>query len=409
MFSLAWRNIWRNRRRCLLTASSVVMVASLTLVLFGCSAALKNGMFQNLTEDTGHLVVQVESWRDVRAFDQLLIDEATQLQDLIEEISPAAELAALLEVPTLLSGKMRSRGIRLIGIAQPAALEGVFKAKYLAAGQLIQPHSLDEVILGTGLARALRVGLGDTVYAYAPGTEGYGAVALTVVGLLDLPATAFAARTAYVSLSAAQELAAPDAVTRFELHLPELKRLADENEITGLQKKLSSQLPEELVVESWRQVNPDLATILDLLEPMLLFYAFIFFGMAGLLVVNTVYLSLVERIREFGVIISLGAGRWKVMRLVLLETGLLVLGGSLVGGGLGVLGVLRMSQGFTMPLGLAEIYAEFGLPTMLYASLSTGQVLSTLLFAITTAMLAALWPAWVAGRLEPVEAMKFVT
>lgn len=409
MFSLAWRNIWRNRRRCLLTASSVVMVASLTLVLFGCSAALKNGMFQNLTEDTGHLVVQVESWRDVRAFDQLLIDEATQLQDLIEEISPAAELAALLEVPTLLSGKMRSRGIRLIGIAQPAALEGVFKAKYLAAGQLIQPHSLDEVILGTGLARALRVGLGDTVYAYAPGTEGYGAVALTVVGLLDLPATAFAARTAYVSLSAAQELAAPDAVTRFELHLPELKRLADENEITGLQKKLSSQLPEELVVESWRQVNPDLATILDLLEPMLLFYAFIFFGMAGLLVVNTVYLSLVERIREFGVIISLGAGRWKVMRLVLLETGLLVLGGSLVGGGLGVLGVLRMSQGFTMPLGLAEIYAEFGLPTMLYASLSTGQVLSTLLFAITTAVLAALWPAWVAGRLEPVEAMKFVT
>jgi ABC-type lipoprotein release transport system permease subunit len=304
---------------------------------------------------------------------------------------------------------VRSRGIQLIGIEQPAALEEVFTAKYLAAGQLMQPDSLDEVVMGTGLARALRVGLGDTVYAYAPGTEGYGAAALTVVGLLDLPATTFAARTAYVSLPAAQELAAPDAVTRFELHLPKLKRLADEGEIATLQAKLSSQLPEKLVVESWRQTNPDLATILDLLEPMLLFYAFIFFGMASLLVVNTVYLSLVERIREFGVIISLGASRWKVMRLVLLETVLLVLSGALVGGGLGVLGVLRMSQGFTMPLELAEIYAEFGLPTVLYASLSSGQVLLTFAFAVVTAVLAALWPAWVAGKLEPVEAMKFVT
>lgn len=408
MLALAWRNIWRQRRRGMLTAAVVAMVMSLTLLLFGCSEAMKNGMFENLTDNTGHLVVRVAGWRKLRRFDELLIPNAGETLRRIHGASASLQVASLLEVPVLLAGEVRSRGIQLLGLDQPPALRERFESDYLSEGRLPAVGNLEEIVLGKALAQALRVGVGDAVYAYAPGTEGVGAAAYTVVGLLDLPESTFEARAAYLPLAAAQELAAPEAVTRFEIHLPDLKRLEDEGAVPALQEVLKGELGPGLSVETWRQANPDLATILDLLGPILLFYAAIFFGIAGLLVINTVYLSVVERIGEFGVIIALGANRWKIMRLVLLETLFLVLSGALIGGSLGLAAVLRMSRGFSLPLGLAKIYAEFGLPTRLYAGVSLEQILLTLLFAAATALLAALWPAWVAGRLRPVEAMRFV-
>uniref|UniRef100_UPI0025DB1CA3 ABC transporter permease n=1 Tax=Oceanithermus sp. TaxID=2268145 RepID=UPI0025DB1CA3 len=153
---------------------------------------------------------------------------------------------------------------------------------------------------------------------------------------------------------------------------------------------------------------PALAAILDLMTPMLLIYAALFFGLAGLLVVNTVYLSLVERIREFGIIIALGADRWKVMRMVTLESLVLVLSGALVGGVLGGALLYRGAQGFSLPGPLAQQYAEFGLPVVMYASVTPTQVVSVFVFAVLTAIASALWPAWLAGRLEPVEAIRHV-
>src|SRR5690606_15393041 len=132
------------------------------------------------------------------------------------------------------------------------------------------------------------------------------------------------------------------------------------------------------------------------------------FVLAGLLVVNTVYLSLAERIREFGVIIALGADRWRVMRMVISESLVLVLTGTAVGTALGLGLIARLAQGFRFPNALTYT-VEYGIPAVMYAGLTTGQLVITILFAVGTALAAALWPAWVAGRLQPVEAMRHVT
>ena len=409
MWRLAWRNLWRQKARSLVTASAVALVVLSTLLFFGLAEAMKNGMFQVLTERAGHLVVTRAGADEAREFDAHLIREAARVEAALREVAGEGELAVLLEVPVLASNGSRSRGIQLVGLRQTPGLERQFAHDYLSAGRLPAPESLDEIVLGESLARALRVDVGEVVYIFAPGTEGLGAGAYTLVGLLDFPEAALEGRTAYVSLAAAQELAAPEAATRFQLHLPDLHRITDEDWLEQVRDRLAQPLGPELHVKTWREAEPGLATLLDLVDPIMLVFNGLGFVLAGLLVVNTVYLSLAERIREFGVIIALGADRWRVMRMVISESLVLVLTGTAVGTVLGLGFIARLAQGFRFPDALTEYTVELGIPAVMYAGLTTGQLVITILFAVGTALAAALWPAWVAGRLQPVEAMRHVT
>ena len=407
MWSLAWKNVWRGGGRSLVTAGAVAAVVTLMLLMYGFAGGATNGMFQNLTRSTGHLVVRVKGYDRIEEFDQRLLYDLEDLKASVQRTLPDADVEAVLEVPALLAGASRSRGVVLMGLEPDGHLMQEMVDRYLAEGERPQPGRW-QTALGKALARALRVKIGDEAYAFAPGTDGLGAAAFEVSGLIDLPESNLEARTAVLDLADAQALAAPDAASRIVVFLPDLKTLAQEKRIDEAKAKLAAALPEGYEVLTWREAQPALAAILDLMTPMLLIYAALFFGLAGLLVVNTVYLSLVERIREFGIIIALGADRWKIMRMVTLESLVLVLSGALVGGVLGGALLYRGAQGFSLPGPLAQQYAEFGLPVVMYASVTPTQVVSVFVFAVLTAIASALWPAWLAGRLEPVEAIRHV-
>ncbi len=406
MFALAWRSIWRQRTRSLAAALAVGFVVWLSLVYFGLVGAVMNGLYANLTEATGHLQVHTAGYRDARDFRQTVITHAGFLQAQLSEAEVPAEVVAALDVPALVSGETRARGVLLTGVDQPPGVRRRFEERYLKAGTLPQAGDPDGIALGGGLARTLKVTIGDTVYAYAPGTDGTGASAYTVVGLLDFPESTLDARTAVLSLAAAQDLAAPAAVSRLELHFPQFTRSDQERDLKDVQQILSAQLGGTVTVETWREVFPAMSQLERIIRPYTMFYMAVFFVLAGLLVVNTIYLSVVERTREFGVIIALGASRRRVMRMVLAESLVLCATGATVGLALGLASTGSLARGFTYP-GLEDVMAEFGLP-VLYASLQPVEVVITVVFVVVTALLAALWPARAAGRLEPVDAMRFV-
>lgn len=405
MFVLAWRNLWRHRRRSLVTLSAVAVVVVLSLIYYGFGGASTNSMYQNLTENGGQIQVRVPDYRELREFDRLLIRDAETVRATLLESGEGGEVVGVLEVPSLLAGEDRSRGIVVVGQDwTPGVLDRVITPN-LADGRFLADGEIDGIVLGASLARALEVEVGGEVFAYAPGTEGYGAGAYTVVGTVDLLDGAFESRAAFLTLPAAQELAAPGAVSRFELHYPELVRLDQDVQTAEIRDQLQAALP-QLSVEDWRQLNPSLVRLLDLLGPLMAFVNVIFFLLAGLLVVNTIYLSLMERIHEFGVIISLGANGRKVMGMITLESVLLCVTGAVVGMGIGLTWLAFLSRGIRFP-GLDEYYASFGLNPVFYLSITPTQALFSFAFAVGIGVLAALWPASVAARLEPVEAMRF--
>ena len=407
MWALAWRNVWRHKARSLVAGGAVAAVVVFTLVFFGFVSATKTGMVEVLTSESGHLRITSARAKEAQDFDARLIREAAEVEAALVEAVPDARLRRVLEVPALLSGETRSRGALVIGMAQDEALSQRFAREYLAAGRLPAPGSWDEIALGEALARALNVKLGDPVYVFAPGTEGWGAAVYTLVGLLDFPQSAYEIQAAYLSLEGAQELAAPGAVTRLEVHLDPGRRVLTDAAIAKARDRAAAVLGPDVLVETWREASPDTAAVLDLMDPFMAVFAFFIFILAGLLVVNTIYLGLVERIREFGVIIAVGANRWRVMRMVLAESLVLVLAGSAVGLLASGLLIASWADGLYFPQ-LDEVLAEYGFPTVLYPSVTPTQVAVTVGYAVLTALAAALWPAWVAGRLEPVEAMRHV-
>lgn len=404
MLRLAWRNLWRKRGRSLLTVSAVAFVVFLTLIYFGIGGAAANSMYENLVQDAGALQVHVAGYRDLRDFDALLIANAHKVQRNLTRAVPGSSVVGVLNVAGLLEGRGRSRGVMLTGVSRPKALAEGYAAKNLAAGRLPRAQEADTIALGQGLAAALGVKLGDEVYFYAPGTRGYGAGAYKVVGLLNLPATMPAAQ---VSLLAAQTLAASESVSAFEIYRPGLRLEHDARTVTPLGATLRRALGKGYEVESWAQYNPGSAAYIRMLGPMMAFMTGLFFVLAGLLVTNTVYLSVIERVREFGILQALGASRRTIMGMVFTESLTLCGVGALAGALLGGLSVAKMAQGFSMGPQYSELLRASGLSPVLYASITPAQIALAVIFILCIGILAALLPAFTAARYEPIEAMRF--
>ena len=196
-------------------------------------------------------------------------------------------------------------------------------------------------------------------------------------------------------------------MTRFEVHLDPERGVVTDARIEEARDRAAAALGPDVRVETWREASPDTAAILDLMDPAMVVFSFFIFILAGLLVVNTIYLrsggtdpGVRRHHRRRG---PPGA----VMRMVLAESLVLVLAGTAVGLLVSGLLIASWADGLHFPQ-LDEVLAEFGFPAVLYPSVTAGQVAITVGYAIVTALAAALWPAWVAGRLEPVEAMRHV-
>lgn len=402
---LAWRNLWRQGRRSLIAVFAVAIVVLMAILIYAMSGAITNSFYGDLTEQVGHVQVHTVGWRDARDFDDGLLRDAAAVRAEIDRTAPGAALVEVLQVPALVAGEDRSRGVAVTGQRWPDAMRAAFRDEHLAAGDFLAPGSVDGILLGRSLAAALELAPGDDVFVYAPGTEGYGAAAYTLRGLLDFTDPGREIAAAYLTLDAAQELAAPDAVSHLELHYPEVRTLQEDPVLDGVVAALQRELGPRVAVEGWRQVDPALVTVLNFIVPIMTVYSVIFFLLAGLLVLNTVYLSTLERVREFGVILALGARGRQVMAMVTLESVLMCLLGALLGLAAGLGLVELLSDGFIYP-GQEEVFAEMGLDPVLYPFVEPWQVALALGFAVLTAIGAALWPARLAAAIEPAEAMR---
>lgn len=407
LISLAWRNLWRHRRRSLVTAGAVGIVTFMSIAYYSFGGAAENGLYQQLTETGGHVQVLAPGWRDAQAFDDALIDDAASIRPTIERI--AAELldtpliVGSLDVPTLLSFDDRSRGLALHG--QDWGARATERRLHGGSVEGRMPSRDGELVLGLSLATALGADVGDEIYAYIPGGVGLGAAVFDLVGIVDLADPNAEIAAAWTTLAAVQALAAPGAVARFEIHAPSLVEFADDTVADDVAREVGAALP-ALESLTWREVNPSIVNLLATIRPMMHVVTVMFFVLAGLLVLNTVYLSVMERIREFGLLHAIGAGDRRVLGMISLESVLMCLLGTVVGtaGGLGF--VAAYDDGLVIEP-LIEYYASFGMNPVFYLSVTPGQVAFAVGFAVITALAAALWPAWIAARLEPVEAMRF--
>ena len=401
---LAWRNLWRHSRRTWLTVGAMVFRNVLLVFLISLQLGSYQMMIDNsLAAFSGHIQVQHKDYLDDKKIYQV-VPGVAGLAARVREALGVHTVAARAEAFALASSEERSFGILLTGVQpQREPLVSTFPG-LLSEGRYLEEDGAEEIVVGAVLAQNLKVGPGDELTFLGSGRDGSFAAAIaTVIGILETGIEEIDRGIAQVPLAwFHQVFTMADAGHSVVVRLPALEEV--EGAVVRLEAMLADQ--PELTVLDWDALQPGLrqAIASDMAS------AWFMYGVLLLLVafsvLNTQLMSVLERTREFGVMLALGMRPGRLARLVGMETLLLAGLGLLLGVLLGALLTWYLSHtGFTYP-GMEEMAAKFNLPGRMYPRISFLSLLSGPLLVFLGAMLAALYPALRLLRLQPVAAMR---
>ncbi len=407
----AWRHLWRSRRRSILTLVAVFLPVLILVLQFSFLNGEQESLFRNtVTLETGHLQIRSSTERPDGGALAFMKDPAAALA-VVDSMPGIAWRTTRLDLPALISNGGRSQGVLLQGVV-PEEVGRVSpigrlvkEGAYVASGER-------GLVIGTELRDLLDASLGaELVLLGVHPDTGIGAASIPVVGVYLAPDPAMGRGIVQTDLALAQTLARrPGAVTSIVAMVDGVSGPWDAYKIDRVVAELRTRLPQEYKVLDYRELAPELKTFETLERPFHILAMSIFFVLGGLVVLNTLFLSVVERTHELGVILALGAARRRVMRMVMTEAFLLALVGAvaglLVGGGL--IAWAQAGGGLKLPGAYDEMVRMMGMEAILQLRVSVLEVAASGLAMIGVALLAAWLPARRAASLEPVEAMRHV-
>lgn len=401
---LAWRNLWRQPRRTWLTTGA--MVFSNVLLVFMISLQL--GMYRMMIDNSlqafsGHLQVQARGYKDDHKMRQTVPAAAALAAGLRRELG-LETIAVRAAGFVLASSEERSYGIQVFGV-QPdfeprvSSIPGLVKR-----GSYLSDPAAGEIVIGSVLARNLKVDVGDELTLIGSGLDGSFAAAVVVVkGIFASGVTDLDRNIAEMPLVAFQEIFAMGD------HGHEVVITARElAEVDGVMRRALPLLPADgdLVVHDWDALQPGLQQAIQADMAGAWFMYGVLVILVAFSVLNTQLMSVLERTKEFGIILSLGLTPGRIGRLVVLETALmgglgLVLG--IAGGGL--LTLWLGINGFSYP-GMDELAVQFNLSDRIYPRLSLLSALIGPAIVFVFSLIASIYPALRLHWLHPVEAMR---
>ena len=405
-FCLAWRNIWRQKRRTWLTASA--MIFSNVLLVFMIS--LQFGSYDMMINNTlrmfsGQVQVQRNGYRD----DQKMHQSIAGVIEMAEEIRarlPTASVAARANAFVLISSDDRSYGTQMTGV-EPKREDGVSTIPgLLSEGRFLQDPQAAEIVIGSVMARNLKVSLGGELTFLGSGKDGsFAAGVVTVVGIFNSGSQDFDRSMVEVPLQFFQEVFSM--LGAGHVIAISLDNLNDVPALIGpLQEVIDSE--ESLLALDWETLTPGLKQAIkaDMISAWFMYGVLII--LVAFSVLNTQLMSVLERTREFGVIMALGIKPRRLAFLVLLETFLMAALGLIIGVILGAMVALYFSVGgFSYP-GMDELASKFNIPAVMYPSLRPVSLLLGPSVVFVFCLFAAIYPALKLYGLRPVEAMRAV-
>ena len=403
-FRLAWRNLWRHRRRTWLTASA--MVFSNVLLVFMIS--LQFGSYEMMINNTlqtfsGHLQLQMPGYDENPKLRNSIAD-IRSVADRVRAQLPDARVAARANGFALASSEERTFGIQLVGV-EPDREPGVSSLPGLVRdGRFLDDPRAPEIFIGAVLARNLKVAVGDEITLLGSGRDGsFAAGIVTVAGIFESGLQDMDRSFAELPLAYFQDLFAMDGQGHsVVVTLPALERVPAA--VATLRN--SRAVDGDLVVLDWEDLNPGLKQAIQADMSSAWFMYGVLIILVAFSVLNTQLMSVMERTREFGVIAALGVRPRRLAGLILLETALMALLGFALGVFLGWLLTLYFNvNGFSYP-GMEDFASRFNLPGAMYPSITPLSLVLGPAVVFLFCLLAALYPALRLFRLRPVDAMR---
>lgn len=407
---MAWRNVWRNRRRSLLTMAAIAFACALLVFMlsfqFGSYEAMINAAVK---VHTGYFQIQAPGYQDKREI-RLVVADPEAVARLIDAVPEVTAYTFRANAFSLAASNDRTYGISVTGI-DPVREFNVSSLKTLVRdGVFLSPGDGPEALVGALLAKNLRVGIGDPITLLGQGRDGsIAATVVTVKGIFASGQDDFDRNALYIPLGYFQELYA----MRGAVH--EIVGMTSSIwAVPAVERRLKQELERldrdkngPLAILDWKALMPGLAQgiYLDLVSG-LIFYLLLIVVVA-FSIMNTFLMAIFERTREFGVLMAIGTTTGRLTRLLLTESMMMTFVGMGAGMLLGSLVTLYYQIVGIDFGGASEILKQYGIPGRMYPILTVPSLVIGPFLVCFITFWAALWPALRVRRLTPVKAMHY--
>jgi len=401
LLTLAWRNIWRNKKRSLIIISAIAV--GLCCGLF--ASATMFGMWDSMINttidrDLGHFQIHSKSYEE----EKLLTDTIPNFQNIVTKLNSTKFVAGVSSrtiIEGMASSAATSNGVRILGINSDSEKNITSIHQQIIKGSYFGEGWKNQIVIGEKLADNLGIRERSKIVLSFQGVDGsiiYGA--FRVAGIYKTESSVFDKTNIFVK---EDEL----------LSLLNSKKISNEIvvRLSSVQQLDSVYLPTKLMysdlsVKYWGELAPELKLFYDmLLTQMYIFVGIILFALLfG--ITNTMLMSVMERVREFGVLMAVGMKRSRVFLMIILETISL----SFIGGFAGIILALIFIEYFGyVGINLSaftEGLSQWSLGTQLYTSLPFSFYPPLALMILGTSILGAFYPALKAIRLNPAKAIR---
>jgi len=398
---LAWRNIWRNKKRSLIIIAAIA--AGLLSGLF--ASAVMFGVFESLVNSTidrdlGHIQIHSSKFEDEKLLadtipDYQFILQVIKNQEFVSGVSPRIVLEGMGSSATT------STGLRIVGInpANEKTVTTIYKR--IVAGNYFEEEKKNQILIGKKLADDLGISEKSKIVLSFQDFEGniiYGA--FRVSGIFETESSVFDKMNVFLEENDLFSLLNVEPVYH-EVAI----RLNSVQNVDSVHANLSNELS-DLSVKSWKELAPELKLMDEMIGLELnIFLAIILFALLfG--ITNTMLMSVMERVREFGVLMAIGMKRRRVFAMIIIETILL----SLVGGVIGII-LASISIALVGDVGInlsafTEGFTAYSISPVLYPILPISFYTSITLMILITAIFSAFYPAIKAIKLKPAQAIR---
>ena len=399
---LSWRNLWRNPTRTNVTILSVSLCIAVLIIFQSMIVGLiEKTKFTTTNLIIGEVQVHAEGYLDDRS-----IYKSLQNTEEIHLVAKENNIG-LVERSYgfgLISSGTKSAGTQFWGINPESELQHFDFANHIDKGNFLTNTSLKKIVLGRKLASSIAADIGTELVVFVQGADGsLGNELFYVAGILKNMAdnvdrgAAMILRKDFDILFSANNLI-------HEIALNSKGRFESEE----IQKLLSARTA-DVDVETWQQLMPTIALMTEKMSVFMRTFFSLIFGIAASLgVMNTMIMSTYDRMREFGIIRAIGTTPWKILKQMSLEAILLTTIASVIGVVVGLSVALYFQKyGFDVSGGGNMSFGGVVMDPVWKASVSVGIVLLPVVLLMLVSVVASIYPASIAARIKPVEAIHY--
>ena len=399
---VSWRNLWRNRTRTNVTITAVALCIAI-LIIF---QSMIVGLIEKAVFNTTNLVIG-----EVQIHANGYLNDKSLYKDLknTEKIKSIAKKNNIGLVERsygfgLISSGTKSAGTQFWGVNPESELMHFDFAKHINQGTFLNSSSSNKIVLGNKLALSLAAEVGTELVVFVQGADGsLGNDLFYVSGILKNVADNID-RSAAIILENDFNILFSSNNMIHEIALNSKGNFEAEE----IQNLMSAEI-KDVEIDTWKQLMPTIALMTEKMSVfMRTLFSLIFIIAAGLGVMNTMIMSTYDRMKEFGIIRAIGATPWRIIKQVSLESFILTFVASIIGTVVGLSAALYFQKyGFDVS---GQGNLSFGgvvMDPIWKASVSLGIILLPIGLMMLTSILSSLYPASIAARIKPVEAIHY--